>query len=127
MHVIRSLSVTKRMKESGDKMTEASQERAIGRIEGKLDLIIAEQAAAAEARKQTYEKLDTLNRKVDATDTKVQSIDQRLEKVEEPVAEFSRWRERGIGAIMLVSFVAASIGGLLVAFGKKIWVAIMGT
>ncbi len=45
----------------------------------------------------------------------------RLEKVEEPVAEFSRWRERGVGAIMLISFVAASIGGLLVAFGKKVW------
>ncbi|MGB3643075.1 MAG: hypothetical protein WBG88_09210 [Mesorhizobium sp.] len=33
----------------------------------------------------------------------------------------SRWRERGVGAIMLIGFVAASIGGLLVTFGKKVW------
>jgi len=98
-----------------------NDERAIGRLEGKIDLMLAEQAAAAQSRKQTYEKLETLGRKIDATDAKVEAIDTRLEKVEEPVAEFSRWRERGVGAIMLISFVAASIGGLLVTFGKKVW------
>ena len=108
-------------------MTDASQERAIGRIEGKLDLILAEQEKAATARKAQYEKLDALDRKVDATETKVESIDKRLEKVEEPVAEFSRWRERGVGAIMLVSFAAASVGGLLATFGKKVWALLTGS
>ena len=108
-------------------MTDASQDRAIGRIEGKLDLIIAEQEKAAQARKVQYEKLDQLDRKVEATETKVESIDKRLEKVEEPVAEFSRWRERGVGAIMLISFAAASFGGLLATFGKRIWAAITGS
>jgi hypothetical protein len=107
-------------------MTEASQDRAIGRIEGKLDLIIAHQDKASDARKAQYEKMEELGRKIEATDRKVESIDDRLEKVEEPVAEFSKWRERGVGAIMLVSFVAASVGGLFVAFGKKIWSAVVG-
>lgn len=107
-------------------MTDPSQDRAIGRIEGKIDRIIAEQDRATEARKAQYEKLDVLDRKVDAAHTQVATIDGRLKKVEEPVAEFARWRERAIGAIMLVSFVAATIGGLLVAFGKKIWAFIVG-
>lgn len=107
-------------------MTDASQERSIGRIEGKIDLILAEQEKAATARKAQYEKLDALDRKVDATETKVESIDKRLEKVEEPVAEFSRWRERGVGAVMLISFAAASFGGLLATFGKKIWAMVTG-
>lgn len=107
-------------------MNNASQERAIGRIEGKLDLIIAEQEKVATAHKAQYEKLDQLDRKVEATEIKVDSIDRRLEKVEEPVAEFSRWRERGVGAVMLISFAAASFGGLLATFGKKLWSTITG-
>lgn len=108
-------------------MTDASQDRAIGRIEGKLDLIIADQEKARQDRKQQYERLEKIERRTEATDRKVESIDKRLEKVEEPVAEFSRWRERGVGAIMLISFAAASFGGLLATFGKRIWAAITGS
>ena len=92
-------------------MIESNQERSIGRIEGKLDWLIAEQEKAAASRKQQYERLEKMDRRAEATDRKVESIDSRLQNVEEPVAEFSRWRERGVGAVMLVSFAAASIGG----------------
>ena len=108
-------------------MTDASQDRALGRLEGKIDMMLAAQEKADAVRKAQYEKLDALDRKVDATEAKVESIDKRLEGVEEPVAEFSRWRERGVGAIMLISFVAASVGGAFVAFGKKIVALITGT
>lgn len=107
-------------------MTDASQDRAIGRIEGKLDLIIADQEKARQDRRQQYERLEKLERLTEATDRKADSIDKRLEKVEEPVAEFSRWRERGVGAIMLISFAAASFGGLLATFGKKLWAMLTG-
>lgn len=107
-------------------MTDASQDRAIGRIEGKLDLIIADQEKARQDRKQQYERLEKIERRTEGTDRKVESIDKRLEKVEEPVAEFSRWRERGVGAIMLISFAAASFGGLLATFGKKLWALLTG-
>ncbi len=104
-----------------------SDARAIGRLEGKIDLMLAEQQAAAQSRKQTYEKLETLDKKIEATDVKVAAIDRRLESVGEPVAEFSRWRERGIGAIMLISFVAASIGGIVTAAWGKIVAWFAGT
>lgn len=107
-------------------MNEATQDRALGRLEGKIDLIIADQEKARQDCRQQYDRLEKVERLTEATDRKADSIDRRLEKVEEPVAEFSRWRERGIGAIMLVSFAAASFGGLMVAFGKRIWAALTG-
>jgi hypothetical protein len=97
-----------------------SDERAIGRLEGKIDLMLAEQEKAAQARKQTYEKLDALDRKVDATKGEVASVDARLKKVEEPVAEFSRWRERFIGMALLITFVAGSIGAAAAWVAGKI-------
>lgn len=103
-----------------------SEARAIGVLEGKMDLMLADQERAAQSRKHTYEKLETMDRKIDATDVKIDAIDKRLKAVEEPVAEFSRWRERGVGAIMLISLAAASVGGLIATFGKKLWAAIAG-
>jgi hypothetical protein len=94
--------------------------RAIGRLEGKMDLMLAEQKAAAESRKQTYEKLDTLDKKVEAANVKVTQVEARLAAVEEPVAEFSKWRERAIGAVMLVSIASALVGGGIVAGWAKI-------
>lgn len=108
-------------------MPDASPDRTIGRIEGNIERILAELQEAKASRKAQYEKLEALDRKVEAAETKVDGIDKRLEKVEEPVAEFSRWRERGVGAIMLISFAAASFGGLLATFGKKLWAVLTGT
>lgn len=107
-------------------MTEAGQERAIGRIEGKLDLIISDQEKARQDRKQQYEKQEKTDRALDDVTRVIKSIDARLEKVEEPVADFNRWRERGVGAIMLVSFFAATFGAILASFWKKILALITG-
>ncbi|GAA5542405.1 hypothetical protein [Brucella sp. NBRC 113783] len=107
-------------------MTEAGQERAIGRIEGKLDLIISDQEKARQDRKQQYEKQEKTDRALDDVKRMIESIDTRLEKVEEPVADFNRWRERGVGAIMLVSFFAATFGAVLASFWKKLVALIFG-
>ncbi|MCL7999428.1 hypothetical protein M8994_14355 [Brucella sp. 21LCYQ03] len=107
-------------------MTDAGQERAIGRVEGKLDHLIKDQQQARSDRKQQYERQEKSKRILEKMERKIDSLDTRLEKVEEPVAEFNCWRERGVGAIMSVSFTAASLGGLLATFGKKIWTLIIG-
>ncbi|KAB2779417.1 hypothetical protein [Brucella anthropi] len=107
-------------------MTEAGQERAIGRIEGKLDLIISDQEKARQDRKQQYERQEKTERLLEALQRNYESVDSRLEKVEEPVADFNRWRERGVGAIMLVSFFAATFGAILASFWKKILALITG-
>lgn len=107
-------------------MSEAGQERAIGRIEGKLDLIIADQEKARQDRKQQYERLEKIERSQEGVERKVEGIHSRLEKVEEPVAEFNRWRERGVGAMMLLSFVAATFGAVIATVGKKILALLNG-
>lgn len=50
--------------------------------------------------------------------------DRRLDK---GGAEFSRWREHGVGTIMLVNLAAASRAGWPLQSDKKLWVALTGT
>ena len=107
-------------------MTEAGQDRAIGRVEGKLDQIIKDMDRARDDRKQQYDKQEKTDRTLDEVMRQLRSVDSRLSNVEEPVADFNRWRERGVGAVMLISFAAASFGGLLATFGKKIWALVSG-
>jgi hypothetical protein len=106
-------------------MSEGSQERAIGRVEGQLDLIIAEQTAAANSRRITYEKLDEIMRKMDATERNVVGLHSRMKAVEKPVAEFSKWRERFIGMGLLVALAAGGIGAFIYALWMKASAIIM--
>lgn len=99
---------------------------AIGYLRAEVRMLGEQQKAANESRKAIYEKLEDMDGKIVAADAKIESVDGRLESVEGPVAEFNKWRERGVGAMMFIGFVSASVGGLLVAFGKKIWAVIVG-
>jgi len=101
-------------------LSEAGQERAIGRIEGKLDLIISDQEKARQDRKQQYERQEKTESFLEPLQRNYESVDSRLEKVEEPDANFNRWRERGVGAVMLVSFFAAIFGAVIASFWKKV-------
>jgi len=107
-------------------MTETSRDLIIGEMLGQMKSIIAAQDAAAASRKATYEKLEAMDKKLDATDAKVCSIDERLEKVEKTAADIDKWRERSIGAWMLIVGVSAIAGGALVTFGKKLWAVLIG-
>jgi ABC-type enterochelin transport system substrate-binding protein len=101
-------------------MTEASQDRALGRLESKVDLILVDNERAAHSRKEQYEKLEQITRKADSTDRKIDSIDSRLKAVEEPVADFEKWRERAIGALMLVALVSSLIGAITPWIWRKL-------
>lgn len=99
-------------------MTDNSIDRALGRLEGKVDLMLREQQSAAVNRKQTYERLEAVERKVEDAADEIKRVDNRLASVEAPVAEFSKWRERAVGALMLISFASAATGATVVAFWK---------
>jgi len=97
-----------------------NRDRAIGRIEGKLDLLIEENVQAAKKKEELHQKIDSIQRRQDRLDHKFLAIDERLEHIEKPLADLNRWRERAIGAVMLISFLAASIGGTAAVFWQKI-------
>jgi len=99
-------------------MPDEHLERALGRVEGKLDLMLQEQQAASANRKQTYERLEAVERKVEDAAYEIKRVDIRLASVEAPVADFSKWRERAVGALMLISFVSAATGATMVAVWK---------
>lgn len=71
-------------------MTEAGQDRAIGRVEGKLDQIIKDMDRARDDRKQQYEKKEKTDRTLDEVMRQLQTVDSRLGNIEEPVAYFNR-------------------------------------
>lgn len=81
---------------------------------------------AGESRKHTYARMEALERQIIEQGRLLKAMNNRLEAVEEPVADFNRWRERGVGAVMLISFAAASIGGAFATFGRKLWAVIAG-
>ncbi len=103
-----------------------SVDRAIGRIEAKIDGVLIDQAQSRADRKENYKRMEAIERGQERTAETLKAIDERLAAVEAPVSDFNRWRERAVGAIMLVSLVAASIGGLIVSFGKKLWALVAG-
>lgn len=109
----------------GDKHTMAN-DRDLGRIEGKLDAMLRDIEEGADSRRRIHEKLEGLAGDMREMKRDVRDVDERLEAIEPTVADISKWRERGIGAVMLVSFAAASIGGLVATYGRKLWAALTG-
>lgn len=101
-------------------MEKSGQERSIGQIEGKLDLLIEDMKADSKKRDEQDDRLERIERSQDVLGRRIDDVLKRLEGVEKPVAEFNRWRERAIGALMLVSLVAALIGGAIAAYWHKI-------
>lgn len=103
-----------------------SLEQSVGRLEGKLDLIIEDQNRARLERGRQYERQESTEQTLSNVAAKVDRIEKRLEAVEEPVAEFNKWRERGIGAMMLVSLCGATMGAMLTKYWSKLVSLITG-
>jgi len=101
-------------------MTESNVERAIGRLEGKLDLIIEDQNRARVDRKDQYEKLEDLERMQGASDQKLAELAARMGKVEPVISEINNWRQRGIGVVMFIGLMSASFGAAITLAWKKI-------
>ncbi|WP_295966153.1 hypothetical protein [uncultured Bartonella sp.] len=112
-------------------MTDKQQQQTIGEIKGKLDLLIEDMKVDSQKRDEQDDRLariersqDELGRRIehsqDDLSKRIDGVLKRIESVEKPVAEFNRWRERAIGALMLVSLVAALIGGAIAAYWHKI-------
>lgn len=99
---------------------EANLERSLGRVEGKLDLILTAQTEEASIRRKHFTRTEAVERTLESLVVETGRIDTRLAAVEKPVAEFSKWRERAVGALMLISFLSAATGAVLTAAWHQI-------
>lgn len=107
-------------------MTQASTERTLGLILGKLEAVDKTLEKSDESRKKLYDKIDQLADKINATDDAVQDIGKRLKNVEPTIADINKWRERGIGAWLLVIGMSAALGGVISKGLAKLWALVTG-
>lgn len=116
-------------------MSDASLERTIGRLEGKLDgvmtSITALNQALLEDRQRAASARAAMSERIEGTEHSIEDIAKRVERIEEGVAgiyplaeEVRAWKQRGIGAAGVLTALGAIFGGALVAFRDKILVAI---
>jgi len=94
-------------------------ERTLGRLEGKLDHLIEAHADLGSKWEKLSQEFAALLRRQDALTHELIRLKQRLDEMSEPAREFGRWRERAVGALMLLSFGGALLGGSAVAFWQK--------
>jgi flagellar motility protein MotE (MotC chaperone) len=109
-------------------VTEATTERAIGRLEGKLDAVaraVEETRAAGDAgRSRIYGELEEIRsggaesrRDIADSRKKIDEINEKMKQAEQTLSEIKRWKERGIGMGMAFGLLGFSVA----AFAQLIW------
>jgi len=107
-------------------MTDPSTERAIGRLEGKLDSLmnsVEEQKTESSAgRGRIYRELEAIRVEASVSNSKIENLEEQMATAAPEIADIKRWKERFIGMRMLIVFMSAVSGGALVAGWK--WIVI---
>lgn len=106
-------------------MTEASTERAIGRLEGKLDGVadsVEEYKRESSAgRKRIYEELEAIRSEAAENRVKVADIAEKFKAAEPTLTDIKKWKERLIGMWMAFTAIGFVTGAAITYFWK--WVA----
>lgn len=103
-------------------MNESDTQRSLGRLEGKLDMILADQESARIDRKNQYAKSEAIERRLDATDQKIAGLKTQIDEAAPVITDIKRWKERFIGMQMLIAGVFVAVGGGIVLVWK--WIAV---
>lgn len=101
-------------------MTEATTERAIGRLEGKLDAVakaVDETRAAGDAgRTRIYGELEEIRsdgaasrREIADSKVEIAEIRKKMEDADKTLSEIKRWKERMIGMGMAFTLLGISV------------------
>ncbi len=90
-------------------MTDASQERAFGRIEAKVDSLIEDRSRNESFRKAVYGKLESIERKQTDADRQIKSLDNRVADTEQTTAEYRSLKSMGRGWLIGAAFGGGGI------------------
>jgi prefoldin subunit 5 len=110
---------------------ETNLDRALGRVEGKLDGVLTSiaslNAAITEDRARAAQARAAMNERIEGTEHGIENIEHRIAAIERGVEEIKpladevrQWKQRGIGAAGVITALGAIFGGALVAFRDKI-------
>jgi hypothetical protein len=100
-------------------MSEQETQRAIGRLEGKLDSLIVSVQQQGErsdqGRQRLYARVDQLAQEFVTVKNRVGNIEQRVDEIEPMAAEFMRWKQRGIGVWLVLLLMWALLSGAVLS------------
>ncbi|NRQ13477.1 DUF1515 family protein [Ensifer sesbaniae] len=107
-------------------MIDGNSERAIGRLEGKLDALADAvergQDESKQGRARIYAELEQVRQEAARSRAEVESLKQQMADAAPIISDIKRWRERFIGMQMLVVFLAGSAGAAITTFWK--WLSV---
>lgn len=95
-------------------MPDNNVDRAVGRLEGQMEQVLAMLQTSAVNRQQLYEGQEQLRIELQAVGRRVEDISATVSKVEPVASEFNKWKERGVGIVALLGLVWLFFGGLVV-------------
>lgn len=101
-------------------MTDPPIERALGRLEGKVDSIIQEQREAREQRETQSDKFEKMERVQTISAAKLDNVIARLEQVEPVISKFNNYEQRGYVVLAILGILATGSGVVVSFFVDKI-------
>ena len=90
-----------------------STERAIGRLEGKLDALIEQGELSRQSRAKLHERMDDMASKVAGVDHRMGAVEGSVKEMEPLVADYARLKQRGLGILAVLGFVWLILGGVI--------------
>ena len=104
-------------------MTEPNAQRSIGRLEGKLDALIAtvqEQGERSDAsRARLYERLDQVAVEQQRADMVMKGLEAKVDRIEPFATDFANLKQRGLALAAVAALIWTLVGGALVnGFGS---------
>lgn len=102
-------------------MTDPPIERALGRLEGKVDSIIQEQSEARTQRQDQHDQFDQMRRAQSANAEKLDNVIKRLNDVEPVISKFNNYEQRGIAVLAILGLLATGSGILIAAIADRVF------
>lgn len=113
-------------------MTESNTQRAIGRLEGQLSSLTTQVADLTrainaqgdrqhESQTRLYRRLDEQAEVVAATTRRLTLVEGTVKAIEPLAQDFSRMKQRGMGALAVLTVVWVAVGGMVTSGMSALW------
>lgn len=106
-----------------DLMTDVS--RQLGVLEGKVELMLETLKTNSDRDREDhvliYKRMEGMQAELTKTTASVKHLDERWQASEKTLSNLERWRERGVGMVLLLGSIGVALGGALTIAWR--WVA----